>query len=226
MSPQGKRKAELAPWNPMSVLQETVSHGLLAAMAWFAGFGYLGVILILCAELLIVNLLSTVVFRERGVWRHLGDLLKFAALMVFLLFFVVVTYGVALEGDSGDAGKVGLAALMGVDRDLIYWGLAFSAAHLTALLLYARSRPQPRKEWAKLALMQSATTFVAMFCLIFVVAFLGPFAVGGARLVSPEVSGDAVLVLLAVLVRFGFALLVSRMPDKDLDQIAAKPYVD
>lgn len=226
MNPAGKRNAELAPWNPAAVLQEAVAHALLVAMAWYVGFGYLGVILVFVAELLLVSLLSTLMFPERGLWRHLRDLLKMTALLLFLLAFVFVTYGVAVEGDSGEAGMAGVRALSGVDRVQMLWGLGFSAAHLSAMLLYARSRPQPRKEWARLALMQNAATFVALFCLIFVVAFLGPFIVGAVRLVAPEVAGDSVLVLLAALVRFGFALLVSRMPDKDLDEVAAKPYVD
>ena len=112
------------------------------------------------------------------------------------------------------------------DPIILLYALAYTALHLVAMAVYARTRPQPRKEWVRLATMQGATTFLSLFGLIFGAIFVGLFAIEFLRLFMPDIDGGSVLVLLAVLIRFGIALLVSRMPEKDLDQIAAKPYVD
>jgi hypothetical protein len=219
------KRSDLAPWRPGAVLQELVSHTALYAVAWYGGLGYIGLLLMLALELVVVNLLSTVVYPERGVLRHLRDLVLFLPLMAFLLFFVLVTYGVARKDELVGAAADSPFGLLQLDLDLLRWTAIYTVLHLGAMLVYARTRPQPRLEWARLALTLGAVTFIAIFVLIFVVAFLGAPAVEAVRwLVGTDVPGDRVLCAIAVLVRLGFALLMSRMPEHDLKQIAAQPY--
>jgi hypothetical protein len=223
----GGRKSDLEPWRAGAVLQELVSHAALLGVAWISGLGYIGMMLILACELVLVNLLSTAMFPERGLLKHIFDLVKFIPVMAFLLLFVVLTYGVANEGElTGDAAESPFGLLQ-FDASLLQWTLGFSFVHLGTMFLYARTRPDPRLEWARMALMQSAVTFLAIFFSIFVVAFAGPFAIAALRHVADAqtIPGDQVLCALAVAVRLGFALLMSRMPDKDIQGVARNPYV-
>lgn len=220
------RTTPLAPWRFGAVLQEVFAHALLLAMAWYGGFGYLGLILMLAAELLLICVLSIFIFPERGLGRHVLDIIKVSAITAFLLFFVFVTYGVATVGEEGEALDAAVRALQTMDRSVFGYALIYTALHLVAMAVYARTRPQPRKEWVKLATMQGATTFVALLGLIFLAVFLAAGALEMVSWVAPEIKGDHVLAAFAVLLRFAVAVLVSRMPDRDLEAIAAKPYVD
>ena len=219
-------RRDLDPWRLGAVLQEIFAHGLLLAMAWYGGFGYLGLMLILSAELLLICVLSIFILPERGLVRHVGDMIKVSAITAFLLFFVFVTYGVASVGDQGEPMQASMEALEAMDRSVFVYALAYTTLHLVAMAIYARTRPQPRKEWVKLATMQGATTFIALLGLIFLAFILAAGVLEMVSWVSPEIKVDHVLALFAVLLRFAIALLVSRMPEKDLEEIAAKPYVD
>ena len=209
-----------------AVLQETLSHAVLLGMAWFSGLGYLGVVLMLAGEMLLVNLLSVLIYRERSFARHLGDLLKFSALMALLLMFVFLSYGVALVGHSGEPMPAAVQAAMDLDTDLLGWTLAYAAVHLCAILILTRTRPDPRKEWARLALAQGGVTFLAIFFLIFVVIFLGPPIIDIVRLAFPGVAAGVVLAPFAVALRFALALVMSRIPEESLAQMGSNPYVD
>ena len=221
-----KRKRDLGPWRLGAVMQEVISHAILLGLAWFGGFGYLGTVLVLSAEVLLICMLSIFIFPERGMLRHLGDLVKVAGILGFLLIFVFLGHGLALRGGDDQALAYGVAAVLDLDPVILLYALAYTALHLVAMAIYARTRPQPRKEWVRLATTQGATTFVALFLLIFAAIFLGVAVVNVLRWILPGIDSGDVLVLFAVVLRFGIALLVSRMPEKDLDEIAAKPYVD
>ncbi len=224
-----RRRPNSSPPVPLrldAVLQELLSHAVLLGMAWFSGLGYLGVILMLAGEMVLMNLLSVLIYRERSLARHLGDLLKFSALMAFLLMFVFLSYGVALVGHSGEPMPAAIQAAIDLDTDLLGWTLAYAAVHLCAILVLTRTRPDPRKEWARLALAQGGVTFVAVFCLIFVVTFLGPPIIDIVRWVFPEVAAGVVLAPFAVALRFALALVMSRVSEESLAQMGSNPYVD
>lgn len=76
---------------PAAVVQELVSHALLLGFAWYGGLGYLGIVLVFIAEALLIISLSIVLFPQRGLRRHLLDMVKAAGLSAFLLFFLVAT---------------------------------------------------------------------------------------------------------------------------------------
>ena len=101
------------------------------------------------------------IYRERSFVRHLGDLLTISGLMAFLLMFVFLSCGVALVGHSGEPMPAAIEAAMDLDTDLLGWTSAYAAVHLCALLILTRTRPDARKEWARLALAQGAVTFLA-----------------------------------------------------------------
>lgn len=220
--PPAGDKAKFAPFNRGKTLQEVVSHAVLLAIAWFGGLGYLGTILVLVSEPLIVIALSIFLYPQRGLRRHLWDMVKSSALMAFLLVFVVATYAAAHGARDG----VGFDQLVRLEWSMLAWALGYSALHLTGMLVYARTQPNPRKVWAGLALTQGAVTFVALFCTIFVVALIGSWLAPMVHIYWPAVQVGDVLVLLAVLVRLGFAVLMSHIPEDELDQIADNPYVD
>jgi hypothetical protein len=215
-------KPKLAPLNPGAALQEIASHAVLLAMAWFGGLGYLGTILVLVAEPLIVIGLSIFLYPQRGLRRHLWDLIKSCALMGFLLVFIVATYAAAHDNSGGTDPR----SLIQLEWSLLGWALGYSGLHLLGMLVHARTQPNPRKVWARLALTQGAVTFIALFLTIFAVAFIGTWLAPMVKQRWPQVQVGDVLVLLAVLVRLGFALLMSRMPEDELDKIASNPYVD
>jgi hypothetical protein len=215
----GKRK--LAPFNPAGTLREIVSHAVLLGMAWFGGLGYLGTLLVLAAETLIIIGLSIFLYPERGLRRHLWDLVKAGAVLAFLFVFVLATF-VGAQPNSAGAGLERL----GLHWSLIGWALAYTAVHLVAMVVYASRQARPRKAWAGLALTQGGITFVALFCTIFVVTFIGSWLEPLVRTYWPAVQSGDVLVTLAVLVRLGFAVLMSHIPEDELDEIADNPYVD
>lgn len=215
-------KAKFAPFNLGRTVQEVVSHTVLLALAWYGGLGYLGAILVLVSEPLIVIGLSIFLYPQRGLRRHLWDMVKASALMALLLVFVLATYAAA----HGESDGVGFAQSIRLEWSMLGWALGYSALHLSGMLVYARTQPNPRKVWAGLALTQGGVTFVALFCTIFVAAFIGTWLAPMVRVYWPAVQVGDVLVLLAVLVRLGFAVLMSHIPEDELDQIADNPYVD
>ena len=221
--PDRQRHAKWAPFNPGAVLRELVSHALLLAFAWYGGLGYFGTVLVLAAEALLIIALSIFLYPQRGVGRHLWDIVKSSAFALFLLAFIAFTYGVATR----DEAEVVVAALRGTfDWALLAWSLGFAATHQLVMLAHARTSPDPRRTWARNALTQGAVTYLSLFFLVFVAAFVGPFAVSGARSIWPDVAADQVLALLAVLVRLGLALVMAHIPEHELDQMAKNPYVD
>lgn len=220
----GGKSSGLDPWRPGAVVQEVFSHVVLAAIAIAGGLGYLGLLIMLLAEMLFVNLLSVVLYPKRGLRRHLTDLLKFFGLSAFLSVFVVASYSFTVESPS--EALVAFASRLLLDWGMLLWIIGYSAVHLTALLVYARTRPDPRLEWTRLALAQGAVTFVSIFILIFAIVLIGAPLAHVLRWLVPTVDSEVIPVALAAGVRLGFALLITRMPESELARIAGNPYID
>lgn len=215
----------LAPWQPALAAQEVVSHVLLAAFAIGAGIGYLGLMLVFAAELVLGHLASIAVYPERGPWRHLADLLKFAFAMAFLAIFVVATYVVATAGGGQQIEDIG--ALLAADAAAsVRWSVAFAALSVATRYVMARRGVDPKFAWTRSVLAQNGATLVAMFLLIFAVPMLG-MAIGGiVELTGVALPLEAALVVLAAAMRLFFALLITRMPEHEMRDIARQPYVD
>lgn len=213
----------LDPWNPTAAFREVVSHVMLAGFAIVAGLGYLGLMLVFVAELVLGNLVSAALYPERGLRRHLWDLLKFLGAMGFLLVFVFATYSAASGTKLDDAG---LWKNLGVGMGAVKAAVAFAAVHVAVLYALARRAKDPRVAWAKSVLMQNGATLVMLFFIIFIAVFAAPLLIGAAYLVGVEASPDRVLIVLAAAVRLFFALLLTRMPERELLDIARAPYID
>jgi hypothetical protein len=220
------RKPKWGPWKPVAMLQEVLSHAGMLAFAWYGGLGYLGTVLVLAAEPLLITLLTALLYPQRGLARHAWDLAKLSFVSAVLLFFIYATYGVALAGGSADAEIPPVR----LDPTMLGWAMALLVFHLGVILGYAWTTPRPRVVWSRLALNQGAVTFLALFFMVFVAAFIGPFAVQAVLPMKPELTaGDVasdVLVVLLVVLRLGIALLLTRMPEHELERTADNPYID
>jgi hypothetical protein len=87
---------------PMRTLATVVaSNAVLLAITIAAGLPYVVVLAMLALELVVLQVATIAFFRERGVGQHLVDLAKMIGGLVFILFFGIVTFGIAAEGDSG-----------------------------------------------------------------------------------------------------------------------------
>lgn len=197
---------------------------LLAATLW-GGLPYVVLQVLLAVELLLLSIASIPLYPERG-WRtHLLDTVKLAAGLAFVLFFVAVTYGIAVEGDSGEPIAAVRAALLDTTRSEVSWAIAYLVIHVAVALAVAWSSPQPRLVWAKSQLAEAAATFVALFLIVFVAAFAGRPLVAGLAALGVAVDADRLLAGLMVMLRFLLSLVVATISDTEMEALAADPYV-
>ncbi len=82
---------------------------------------------LLAVELLVFNLATAVFYPQRGLGRHIADLLKMVAGLAFVLFFLVITYGIVAEGDNGNALMAGLTALRSIGDTAVVWTALYIA---------------------------------------------------------------------------------------------------
>ena len=225
MAPPKRAFQGLAPWRPLVATQEVVSHALLAWFAIAAGIGYLGLMAVFAAELLLGNLVSVAMYPERGAKRHAWDLVKFVFAMGLLLGFVVATYTVARQGGGGTELHVH-DVLPDDTGGALRWSIAFAALSIAVRYLLARREPDPKFAWARSVLVQNAATFVTLLLMIFVAAFAGAAIGGVAELAGVEAPIDTLLILVTAGMRLFFALLVSRMPEREMRSMAQQPYID
>lgn len=214
----------LAPWQPLLAAQEVVSHLLLAWFAIATGIGYLGLMLVFAVELLLGNLVSAGMYPERGLRRHAGDLVKFVLAMGLLLVFVVLTY--AMGTQHGNAAADFPAVLPDDANGTLRWSIAFAVVSIMARYFIARRAPDPKFAWARAVLVQNAATFVTLLLMIFVAAFAGATLQEAADLFDIQAPLDAALIVVTAGMRLFFALLVSRMPEREMRDIAHRPYAD
>ena len=157
-TPRSARRG-LQPWRPATVAQEIVTHAMLLLLGWLGGLGYLGTLAVVAIESLLINALAIALYPHRGVLRHLRDVLLYAAVLGFVFLFIVLTYGAA-QGLEG-TGPFELAGRE-VDAAVLGWAVVFAAAHQAVMVVYAYATPQPRRTWARLALLQGSITLPAL----------------------------------------------------------------
>ena len=182
----------------------------------------------MAAELGMVNLLSIFFWPERGLRRHLWDLVKFVGAMVFLMFFVLMGAGVAMQPLHPDLDPMHttIDMLGRIDATAIGWMLGAMVLHLGVLVWRSRSSADPQREWAGLALTQGAATLVTLLLLAMGMFLLGPLLAQAGAAMAGERGAHLLLALPVVALRCFFALLVSRMPERELQGIARQPYLD
>jgi hypothetical protein len=206
------------------MLQDVVGHALLLGVVWYGGLGFPGLMLVLALESFVIHLLSIAVYRERGLLRHLRDLLVSIGLLGALLGFLGAVYLIALDQVEGYDGSLDWRDLLRFDPDALAWAAAWACGHLALMLVASLLATRPREAWSRLSLMQSGVSYVLQFLLLLAVPFLGAFAVGVARSVDPEVEPGLAIAAGAVALRLLVALGFGLLPDSAVRDMADDPY--
>lgn len=121
---------ELRRLPPRTILATAAMQVPLLAALWNGALGYLTLQVLLATELVVLNLATIPFYRERGAGRHLRDTLLIAGGLLFVLFFLLVTYGVALGLEAvGVAANVD--AVLGTLMVVLRFGLSLVAATIT-----------------------------------------------------------------------------------------------
>ncbi len=211
---------------PRKVASVAATHAVLLAGILWGGLPYVALQVLLAVELVVLNLATMTFYRERGLRKHVLDTLKMIGGLGFVLFFIVVTYGVAAEGDSGYALAAGVQGLTRLRGAAGGWALLYVVIHVAVSLMQAFATPDPRRAWAQSMLMEGGTTFVALFLMVFVAMFVGAPIVAGLAIIGVDADASVVLGSLMIALRFALALVVATMPASEMDAIAADPYID
>ncbi len=214
--------------DPAIGLQVVLAHALLLVGALFGGLPYVVVQGLLGAELLLINIATIPFYPQRGAWRHATDTLKSAGLLLFVLFFLFVGYGVV----AAEAGRPGaplehtIAGLRGIGAADLGWALAYLLARVGFTSMQARRSRDPRGTWTRQSLAFGGSTLVAMLLMVFVTFFVGVPVVTVCGWIGWHVDADVLLGALMIGVRCCIALVASTMPASEMDEIARNPYVD
>lgn len=201
------------------------SHVLLfAGFAW-AGATYLEFQLLIAAELVLTNLASIPLYPGRGWRRHAADVAKLIPGMAFIMFFVLVTYGVVLAKDGEPAIPAVLAVWERIDAQALAAFTAWIVFHHGSALWRAWRDPNPRLFWTRARLLEAGATFVAFFAMVFATFFIALPVTWVIRSVGAEAPVDLLLIAMMVLARLGGCLLLATMPDSELKSMADNPYL-
>ena len=212
---------------PQAALQIGFSHALLLAGAIWGGVPYVVLQTLLAGELLLVNIATIPLYPQRSIARHLGDVLKMVAVLAFILFFVVISYGVVSAGArSGEPLQLALHAFEGLGLGDLGWALAYLLARLTASMRYAKQSSDPRGTWARQNLLFGGSTFVAMLLMVFGAFFVANPVISGLARFGVVVDADMLLSSMMVIARCFTALIAATMSASEIDAIARDPYPD
>jgi len=212
---------------PQAAMQIAFAHALLLAGAIWGDVPYVVLQTLLAGELLLINIATIPLYPQRSVGRHLWDVAKMAAILAFILFFVVISYGVVSSATrEGEPLRLALHAFKGLGVADFGWMLAYLLARLTASMWQARQSKDPRGTWARQNLLFGGSTFVAMLLMVFGAFFIGNPIVAGLARVGIVVDADVVLSSLMVLARCATALVAATMSASEIDAIASNPYPD
>jgi hypothetical protein len=212
---------------PQAAMQIGFAHALLLAGAILGGVPYVVLQALLAGELLLINIATIPLYPQRSVGRHLGDVVKMAAVLAFILFFVVISYGVVSSATrEGEPLRLALDAFSGLGPADFGWALAYLLARLSASMWQAKQSHDPRGTWARQNLLFGGSTFVAMLLMVFGAFFVGNPLIAGLARVGIVVDADVLLSSLMVLARFFTALVAATMSASEIDAIARDPYPD
>ena len=212
--------------SPRAALSVGIAHAFMLIGCLWGGLPYVFLQALLVAELILVSLATIPLYPERSLWKHILDIVKLSAGLVFVLFFVVVTYGIVSEGDSGNALAAGLGQFQQVDLSDVLWAAGYLVVHVGISVAQALGSADPRGTWAKNNLAEGGATFVSMFLIVFVAFFVAVPIVTGGEMVGVAVDADALLAGLMVVVRFFMVLVVTTISAAEMDAMASNPYVD
>lgn len=189
-----------------------VALGLIAA-------GWLSLPTLLLAvmtELLTTVALAWHFYPQRGLRRHLLDVTKMLALVMFLSIFILGAYA----GAGGFVHSIAPAPqeLFGVAVLVVIRG--------GLLLLQARAAPDPRLYWAGSALMRGGALVVGSALAAFTCFLPGVLLAGLLAQVWPTQAADLVIAAIYLITLGVMACIVSTMSERELAEIAGQPYLD
>ena len=200
------------------------AHAVLLAAVLLGGVPYVWVQLMLAVEILFFSLATVALYPERGWRKHVGDILKVTAGLVFVLFFLVVTWGVAHTAGGGSAAEAGLEELNRIAGRTINWLLLYVIVQVAISWAQAIASPHPRRAWAQSIFSNGAVTFLAMFFMVFAALFVGTSLVSGLNSIGLHGNTDSVLGSRMVLLRFLLSLVAATISPSEFDAIAENPY--
>jgi len=206
------------------VLSHLASHALLLAGCLVGGIPYVMLQILLAVEALLISAASMFLYSERGLWRHLFDLLKLSVALAFVMIFLLASYAVVTAGEGAEP-LVALRSMFDT-RSALTWGVAYLAMQVTASYLLARRSTDPRLFWARENLVIGGATFVAMFLMVFLTFFLAVPLVAILASAGCGISPDALLSLLMVALRFLLVLVANTISSEEMVAMARNPYVD
>jgi hypothetical protein len=212
---------------PRTIAVVVASHLMLLAGILWGGMPYLALQMLLAVELAVINLATIPLYPGRGLRKHALDVLKLIAGLLFILFFVVVTYGVARsEGGGADYPlPEALASLAEVEVATLGWAFAYILVHIVISLWQAFASGDPRLTWARSTLSEGGTTLVAMLLMIFVAIFVAVPLLTLFEWLGPTVGVDQLLACLMVAVRCLLAFVMASFSHREMTAMAANPYL-
>lgn len=213
---------------PALGMQILFTHALLLLGSFWGGVSYPIVQLLFAAEILLITIGSTVFYSERHAAKHATDVLKMAALLLFVLMFLFVTYGIVAKeaGQTGMPLELTIRALRNIDIGDLGWALAYVLARIAFSGFQAWRSRDPRRAWARQNYPYGASTLIAMLFMVFATFFVGvPIQMLTAR-IHWHVDVDALLAGIMICLRCFTALVAATVSDKQMDAIAHSPYVE
>ena len=215
---------EVAQLPPRTIAGVAAAHAVLLVGAVWGGLPYVLLQALLAAEIVLLNIASVPLYPERGWGKHVADVLKVSAGMLFVMFFLFVTYGVAAEGAEGYALEIAWRDAQVFHGTAALWSIGYIVVHLAFALQQALGSADPRGSWTKNVLAEGGVTFVAMFLMVFVAIFVGAPLVKGLAMVGIGVDANLVLATLMVLLRFVLSLVGATISQQELAAISRNPY--
>lgn len=216
---------ELRRIPPAVALQILLGHGALLVASLLGGLPYIVLQGLLAFELVLLNLATVPFYPERGLFRHLFDLVKLSALLAFLLLFVCISYAIVV-GERAEPIATALARWHGLPRSSIAWAAGYVVVSLALSLLQAWTSPDPRLAWMNNTLAAGGSTFVAMLFMVFV-GFFGARPIAAAlEYAGAPTDPDVLLISLMVGLRFFTALVAATISQGEVAEMARNPYVD
>lgn len=199
-----------------TVVTEAVYFALALAMLVVGWMSFPLVLLLVAAEIVSTVALSALFFREHSASRHLVDVFKMLGLCAFCAIFLLAAYlgaGGFQGGPTFDLPSLAvLAVLLG--------------ARLGMIAFATWRSDHPRLRWTREALLRSGALLIAMFLSIFACFIPGVPLAALLTLVWPTVAADVALGGVLLLIQGVLACVMSTMTEKELADIAQRPYLD
>lgn len=227
MTNEPKTRLEQILALPIQTLASVVLwHVVILAIAVFGGLPYLIMQAAFAAEILLLDLATIPFYPERAKGKHAFDMLKMTGALVFIYFFVFVTYAVAINQGRNEVLAIAWRTLDATDgRDLLV-SLFYITISLGFSLWQTFRLPDRKQAWTQRRLLDGGATLVAMTIMCFVAAIISAPMISLLKEIGYSVNPDSILIALMVLTRCGFSLVTACMPESTIRSISDKPFVD